>query len=107
MFASGRTFTKEFKDDLGQETNNEAKPVLEVAKSSGVGPGTLRRWRIKYRENHAVTHAVASSAEATRLKSLGGGKPGAARRGPIPEKAGRDYPEGAAVEGKYEVIDSP
>ena len=48
MSASRRSFTKEFKDTLCEEVINTSKPV--VAKSYGVGPETLRRWLIKYRE---------------------------------------------------------
>lgn len=70
MSASRRTFTKEFKDNLCQEVINDSKPVVEVAKSYGVGAETLRRWLIKYRETQAGTQTVASSAEATRLKAL-------------------------------------
>jgi transposase len=70
MSASRRSFTKEFKDTLCEEVINTSKPVVEVAKSYGVGPETLRRWLIKYRETHAGTPAVVSSAEAARLKAL-------------------------------------
>jgi transposase len=48
--SSRRRFSQEFKDELTREVVDSSKPIVEVAKAYGVGPETLRRWVLKYRE---------------------------------------------------------
>jgi len=54
MTASRRRFSQEFKDELCQEVISTSRPIRDVAEAYGVGAETLRRWLIKYREEHAV-----------------------------------------------------
>ena len=70
MSASRRTFTQDFKDDLCREVISTSKPVVEVAKAYGVGPETLRRWLLKYRETQGITETSATGTELSRLKEL-------------------------------------
>lgn len=67
---SRRSFTQDFKDDLCREVISTSKPVVDVAKSYGVGAETLRRWLIKYREAHVDPDTAATGAELARLKEL-------------------------------------
>lgn len=70
MSASRRRFTQEFKDDLAREVIDSSKPIVDVAKSYGVGPETLRRWVLKYRETHGGTETELTVSERARLKEL-------------------------------------
>jgi transposase len=70
MSASRRRFTQEFKDDLAREVIDSSKPIVEVAKSYGVGAETLRRWVMKYRETHGGTETELTVSERARLKEL-------------------------------------
>lgn len=70
MSATRRQFTQEFKDELCREVIETSKPIVEVAKSYGVGAETLRRWLIKYRETHGGTEDELSLPERARLKEL-------------------------------------
>lgn len=70
MSASRRRFSQEFKDELCQEVIDTSKPIVEVAKAYGVGPESLRRWLIKYRETHGGTEEDLSLPERARLKEL-------------------------------------
>lgn len=70
MSATRRTFPQSFKDDLCREVVETSKPIVEVAKSYGVGPETLRRWLIKYRETHGGTETEVTGSERARLKEL-------------------------------------
>jgi transposase len=70
MSASRRRFTQEFKDDLAREVIDSSKPIVDVAKSYGVGAETLRRWVMKYRETHGGTETELTVSERARLKEL-------------------------------------
>jgi transposase len=70
MSASRRRFTQEFKDDLAREVIDSSKPIVDVAKSYGVGAETLRRWVLKYRETHGGTETELTVSERARLKEL-------------------------------------
>ncbi len=70
MSASRRRFSQEFKDELAREVIDTSKPVVDVAKAYGVGPETLRRWVMKYRESHGGTETDLSVSERARLKEL-------------------------------------
>lgn len=70
MSASRRRFSQEFKDELCQEVIDTSKPIVEVAKAYGVGPESLRRWLVKYRETHGGTEEELSLPERARLKEL-------------------------------------
>lgn len=70
MSSTRRRFSQEFKDELCQEVINTSKPIVEVAKAYGVGPESLRRWLIKYRETHGGTEEDLSLPERARLKEL-------------------------------------
>jgi len=67
---SRRSYTQDFKDELCREVISTSKPVVDVAKSYGIGAETLRRWLIKYRETHNSPDAAATGAELARLKEL-------------------------------------
>lgn len=67
---SRRSYTQDFKDELCREVISTSKPVVDVAKSYGVGAETLRRWLIKYRESHGDPDTAATGAELARLKDL-------------------------------------
>lgn len=70
MSSTRRRFSQEFKDELCQEVIDTSKPIVEVAKAYGVGPESLRRWLIKYRETHGGTEEDLSLPERARLKEL-------------------------------------
>ncbi len=70
MSVSRRRFSQEFKDELAREVIDTSKPVVEVAKAYGVGPETLRRWVMKYRESHGGTETELTVSERARLKEL-------------------------------------
>lgn len=70
MSATRRTFPQSFKDDLCREVIETSKPIVEVAKSYGVGAETLRRWLAKYREAHGGTETEVTGSERARLKEL-------------------------------------
>lgn len=67
---SRRSFTQDVTDDLCRGVISTSKPVVDVAKSYGVGAETLRRWLIKYRETHNSPDTAATGAELARLKEL-------------------------------------
>lgn len=67
---SRRSYTQDFKDELCREVINTSKPIVDVARSYGVGPESLRRWLIKYRETHNSPDAAATGTELSRLKEL-------------------------------------
>ena len=52
LTASRRRFSQEFKDELCQEVIATSKTIRDVAVAYGVGPETLRKWLIKYRDAH-------------------------------------------------------
>lgn len=70
MSISRRRFTQEFKDELCHEVISTAKPIKDVATAYGVGAETLRRWLIRYREDHGGTEAELTVSERARLKEL-------------------------------------
>lgn len=70
MSASRRRFSQKFKDELAREVIETSKPIVEVAKAYGVGPETLRRWVMKYRESHGGTEIELTVSERARLKEL-------------------------------------
>lgn len=70
MAASRRRFSQEFKDELCQEVISTSKTIRDVAVAYGVGPETLRKWLIKYREAHGGTDTALSVDERARLKEL-------------------------------------
>ena len=70
MSSTRRRFSQEFKDELCQEVIDTSKPIVEVAKAYGVGPESLRRWLLKYRETHGGTEEDLSLPERARLKEL-------------------------------------
>ena len=70
MSSTRRRFNQEFKDELCQEVIDTSKPIVEVAKAYGVGPESLRRWLIKYREANGGTEEELSLPERARLKEL-------------------------------------
>lgn len=70
MSASRRRFSQEFKDELVREVIEMSKPVVEIARAYGVGPETLRRWVMKYRESHGGTETELTVSERARLKEL-------------------------------------
>lgn len=70
MSSIRRRFNQEFKDELCQEVIDTSKPIVEVAKAYGVGPESLRRWLIKYREANGGTEEELSLPERARLKEL-------------------------------------
>lgn len=70
MTASRRRFSQEFKDELCQEVISTSKPVKHVADSYGVGAETLRKWLIRYREEHGGTDEELTVSERARLKEL-------------------------------------
>lgn len=70
MSATRRRFSQEFKDELCREVIETSKPIVEVAEAYGVGPESLRRWLISYREANGGTEAELSLPERARLKEL-------------------------------------
>ena len=70
MTASRRRFSQEFKDELCQEVISTSKPIKDVAVAYGVGPETLRKWLIKYREAHGGAETELTVDERARLKEL-------------------------------------
>ena len=64
-----RRFSQEFKDELCREVIETSKPIRDVAEAYGVGPETLRRWLIKYRQDHG-TEPELSVSERARLREL-------------------------------------
>ena len=67
---SPRKFSQEFKDELCQEVISTSKPVGKVADEYGVGHETLRRWLIKYRDEHGESPQQLTVPERARLKEL-------------------------------------
>ncbi|EPR76629.1 Mobile element protein [Leifsonia rubra CMS 76R] len=47
-----------------------SKPIKDVAIAYGVGPETLRKWLIKYREANGGTEIELTISEQARLKEL-------------------------------------
>ena len=70
MTASRRRFSQEFKDELCQEVISTSRPIRDVAEAYGVGAETLRRWLIKYREEHGGSNEELTLSERARLKEL-------------------------------------
>lgn len=70
MSSSRRRFSHEFKDELCQEVIATSKPVKDVALAYGVGPETLRRWLLKYRDTHGGAESELTVSERARLKEL-------------------------------------
>ena len=70
MGAVRRRFSQEFKDELCLEVISTSRPVRDVAQSYGVGAESLRRWLIKYRQEHGGTEEELTVPERARLKEL-------------------------------------
>ena len=70
MTASRRRFSQEFKDELCQEVIATSKTIQDVAVAHGVGPETLRKWLIKYRDVHGGTETVLMVSERARPKEF-------------------------------------
>jgi transposase len=70
MAASRRRFSQEFKDELCREVLSSSKPIKEVALAYGVGPETLRRWLIVYRDTHGGAETELPVSDRARLKEL-------------------------------------
>ncbi len=70
MTASRRRFSQEFKDELCQEVISTSKTIKDVAVAYGVGPETLRKWLIKYREANGGMEPELTLTERARLKEL-------------------------------------
>ena len=70
MTASRRRFSQELKDELCQEVIATSRPIRDVAEAYGVGAETLRRWLIKYREEHGGSNEELTLSERARLKEL-------------------------------------
>ncbi len=68
--ATRRRFSQEFKDELCQELISTSKIIKDVAVADGVGPETLRKWLIKYRDANGGTEAELTLTERARLKEL-------------------------------------
>ena len=68
--SSRRRFSQEFKDELAREVVDAARPIVDVAKAYGIGPETLRRWVLKYREARGGTETEVTVSERARLKEL-------------------------------------
>ncbi len=68
--ATRRRFSQEFKDELCQELISTSKTIKAVAVAYGVGPETLRKWLIKYRDANGGTEAELTLTERARLKGL-------------------------------------
>lgn len=65
---SRRSFSQGFKDERCREVISTSKPVVDVAKSYGVGTETLRRWLIKYRQSHGDPDAAVTGAALEVLR---------------------------------------
>ncbi|UIK90268.1 transposase [Arthrobacter polaris] len=102
---SGRSYTQEFKDELCREVTSTSKPMVDMAKSYGVGADTLRRWLIKYRESHADPDTAVTGGELARLKDLERENQDL-RLDNLDLKSQSLLREGAAVVSKYEYIES-
>lgn len=50
--ASRLRFSQKFKDELCREVISTSRPIKDVADAYGAGAETLRRWLLKYREQH-------------------------------------------------------
>jgi len=70
---SRRSCTQDFKNELCREVINTSKPIVDVARPYGVGPESLRRWLIKYRNTHNLPDAAATGSELSRLRELENG----------------------------------
>lgn len=70
MASTRRRFSQEFKDELCLEVISTSRPVKDVADAYGVGAETLRRWLLKYREEHGGTEEELTVPERARLKEL-------------------------------------
>ncbi len=70
MTGPRRRFSQEFKDELCQEVISTSKPIKDVADAYGVGAETLRKWLLKYREEHGGTEEELTVSERARLKEL-------------------------------------
>lgn len=62
------------------EVISTSESIRGVADAYGVGPETLRKWLIKYRDAHGGTETELTVTERTRLKELWAGEPGVACR---------------------------
>lgn len=69
MSTTRRRFSQEFKDELCREVIETSKPIRDVAEAYGVGSESLRRWLIKYRQEHG-TEPELSVSERARLREL-------------------------------------
>src|SRR5699024_7216743 len=67
MSTTRRRFSQEFKDELCREVIETSKPIRDVAEAYGVGSESLRRWLIKYRQEHG-TEPELSVSERARLR---------------------------------------
>jgi transposase len=47
-----------------------SEPIKDVANAYGVGPETLRKWLIKYREDNGGTVQELTLTERARLKAV-------------------------------------
>src|SRR5690625_1552560 len=106
MTTSRLRFSQEFKDELFQEVISTSKPIKEVAEAYGVGPEALRKWLIKYREEHCGSEEELTVSERARLKELERENQELRAETGFLKKPALDYREGAAVVSKYEYIDS-
>ena len=70
MSASRRRFSQEFKDELCREVISTSRTIASVAEEYGVGAETLRRWLIKYRQNHTEPGQELALDERARLAEL-------------------------------------
>lgn len=70
MSSSRRRFSQEFKDQLCQQVISTSKPIKTVADAYDVGAETLRKWLIKYREDHGATEEELTVSERARLQKL-------------------------------------
>ena len=70
MASTRRRFSQEFKDELCLEVISTSRPIKDVADAYGVGAETLRRWLLKYREEHGGTEEELTVPERARLKEL-------------------------------------
>ena len=70
MTASRRRFSQEFKDEPRQVLISTSTPIRDVAEAYGVGAETLRKWLIKYREEHGGSNEALTVSERALLKEL-------------------------------------
>lgn len=65
-----KKYSKEFRDIAVHRVIDGSRPIVDIAKETGVHEGTLSNWVRLYREENPVDEKPLNQTERARLKDL-------------------------------------